>query len=80
MCPINFDFSPLEWDYFITNCGFTDKEIAVISLKRRGWRLIDIGQEMKNIIGYEVSERTISRWVNKINNKILKAIKWRECV
>ena len=77
---MNFDFSPSEWDYLYKNCSFTDKEIAVISLKRRGWRLIDIGQEMKNIIGYEVSERTISRWVNKINNKILKAIKWRECV
>lgn len=69
---MKLDFSKKEWEYYIDKCSFTDKELAVIRLKIRGWRIIDIGEEMKNVFGYEVSERTISRWCNNIKKKIKK--------
>jgi DNA-binding NarL/FixJ family response regulator len=67
---LKLDFSAKQWEFYIDNCSFTDKELAVIQLKRRGWRIIDIGEEMKSSIGYEVSERTISRWCKNIKKKI----------
>lgn len=67
---MKLDFTAKQWDFYIANCSFTDKELAVIQYKRRGWRIIDIGEEMKNAIGYEVSERTVARWCKNIKNKI----------
>lgn len=34
-----------EWETFITHCGFTDSELEVITLLRRGWHEEDIAAE-----------------------------------
>lgn len=54
-----------EWDEFVDKCGFTDVELKVVSLMRRGWYAIDIAEEL----GY--SRRTIVRRQKDIKNKIL---------
>lgn len=69
-----YDFTPLEWQELFEKIDFTDKELIVIELKRRGWRNIDIAEEMQHRIGHEVSERTIIRWHKAILRKIFKII------
>ena len=53
-----------EWEEFINNCGFTDDELEIVRLLRRGWYGEDIAAEL----GY--SRRTIERKKNSIKAKI----------
>lgn len=63
-----FDFNKSEYDYFIDECPFTDEEIEILSLRRRGKSVCCIAMRMN------LSERTVQRRIKSINNKILKAI------
>ena len=53
-----------EWDEFIRNCDFTDSELDVIKLLRRGWAEEDIASELYT------SRSTIKRRKRSIVNKI----------
>lgn len=53
-----------EWELFVQNCGFTDDEMAVVVLLRRGWYSVDIAEELS------VSLSTVKRRRNNIKKKI----------
>ena len=57
-----------EWDDFEQNCGFTDDELEIVKLLRRGWYIADIAAELN------VCDRTINRRIKKIKNKIMRRI------
>ena len=57
-----------EWEEFITNCGFTDDELEIVQLLRRGW----YGEDIAADLGY--SRRTIERRKRLIKSKISRYI------
>lgn len=62
------DFYPEEWESFIRNCDFTDSEVEIIKLTRRGWAIADIAAELY------LSESTVKRRRKSIDRKILHYI------
>lgn len=68
----NLDFNKSEYDYFIENCGFTDRQIEILNLRRRGLSIIQISMyEGKHL---PTSTSTVDREIQKIKKKILKVI------
>lgn len=66
------DFTKHEYDYFIENCGFTDRQIEILNLRRRGLSIVEISMyDGKHL---PTSTRTVDREIRKIKNKILKLI------
>ena len=57
-----------EWEDFEQNCGFTDDELEIVRLLRRGWYIVDIAAELN------ISERTVNRRKKNIKNKIMRRI------
>lgn len=57
-----------EWEDFIANCGFTDDEMEIVNLIRRGWAQIDIAVELS------ISLSTLKRRKKRISQKILRHI------
>lgn len=68
---MKIEFYPEEWKEFIDNCDFTDQELKVIELIRRGWFVPDIAAELY------ISDSTVKRLRKKIANKILHYIAFR---
>ena len=66
------DFNKAEYDYFIENCGFTDRQIEILNLRRRGLSIIQISMYEGEHL--PTSTRTVDREIQKIKRKILKAI------
>ena len=62
------DFSRSEYQYLIEECCFTDEELAVLGLRRKGKSIIAISLELN------ISESTVSRRIKSICRKISKAI------
>ena len=62
------DFNKSEYEYFIENCNFTDRQIEILNMRRKGLSIIQISMELF------ISERTINREIKSIKNKILKEI------
>ena len=65
---MKLDFDKSEWQDFIDNCEFTDNELEVLPLIRRGWALVDIAYELC------ISESTLKRRKRKIEYKIVRHI------
>ena len=65
---MKLDFDKTEWQKLIDNCEFTDDELEVIPLIRRGWALVDIAAELC------ISHSTLKRRKRKIENKIIRFI------
>jgi DNA-binding NarL/FixJ family response regulator len=63
-----FDFIKAEFDFFIENCGFTDEELKVFELKRRGKTHLEIADELN------YCERTIKSRIKSIKKKILRVL------
>ena len=57
-----------EWDSIVENCGFTDDELEIVELVRRGWAQIDIAEELS------ISLSTFSRRFKHIKQKIFRYI------
>lgn len=57
-----------EWELFIENCGFTDDELELVPLLRRGWAGVDIAEELS------ISASTVSRRKRSIEGKIVRYI------
>ena len=55
-----------EWEEIIKNCGFTDDELNVVALLRRGWYAVDIAEELS------ISKRTVERRKKCIKQKITR--------
>lgn len=62
------DFNKSEYEYFIENCNFTDRQIEILNMRRKGLSIVQISMELF------ISERTINREIKSIKNKILKEI------
>lgn len=63
-----FDFSYNEYQRFMDRCPFTDEEIEILNMKRRGKSNIYISVKL------HISERTVSRRLKSIRKKISKEI------
>ncbi len=63
-----FDFSSAEIKRFIDNCGFTDEEIVILHMRRKGKSIVQIAMDLG------LSERTAQRRVKSINHKIIREI------
>lgn len=63
------DFNKTEYEYFIENCNFTERQLEIFELRRKGKSIIEISFLV------HLSTRTIDREIHKIKRKILKAIK-----
>ncbi len=62
------DFNKNEYEYFIENCNFTDRQKEILDLRRKGKSIIEI-----TFITH-LSESTVFRELKKIKKKILKVI------
>lgn len=62
------DFNKEEYEYFIEHCNFTDRQMEILNLRRRGYSIVSIS------IKTHICERTVNREIKKIKNKILKVI------
>ena len=63
-----FDFSNAEYQKFISVCPFSDDELKILDLRRRGKSIVEMSRELC------ISDRTILRRINSIANKISKEI------
>lgn len=63
-----FDFSYNEYQRFMERCPFTDEEIEILNMKRRGKSNVHISVKL------HISERTVSRRLKSIKKKISKEI------
>lgn len=62
------DFNKTEYEFFIENCNFTDRQKQILDLRRKGKSIIEI-----TFISH-LSERTVYRELKKIKHKIYKII------
>lgn len=64
----SLDFNKAEYEYFIENCNFTERQKDILDLRRRGLSIVAISLRLY------LSERTVNREIKKIKSKILKVI------
>lgn len=62
------DFNKYEYDYFVEYCNFTDRQLEILNLRRKGKSYIEISLEL------HICETTIANEIKRIKNKILKVI------
>lgn len=62
------DFNKKEYDYFIENCNFTDRQKEILDLRRKGKSIVEISFLV------HLSERTINIEIKRIKHKIYKVI------
>lgn len=64
-----FDFSYEEYQKFIAQCPFTDEELKILEMRRKGKSIIQVSMELN------LSDRTVERRIKSICRKIIKEIK-----
>jgi len=62
------DFNKSEYEYFLENCNFTDRQKEILDLRRSGKSIIEI------TFITNLSESTINREIKAIKRKIFKII------
>lgn len=62
------DFNKSEYEFFMQNCNFTERQKEILDLRRKGFSILSISCKIFT------SERTVNREIKKIKNKILKVI------
>lgn len=62
------DFNKSEYEFFMENCNFTERQKEILDLRRKGFSILSISCKIF------VSERTVNREIKRIKNKILKVI------
>ena len=68
MCKHKFDFSSSEYQKYLQLCPFSDEELKILELRRRGKSVIEICFIMN------LSERTVSRRIESIARKIRREL------
>lgn len=69
------DFTEKEYRTFISECGFTDRQIEILNLRRRGFSILQISLHHDKDCKYlPLSTSTVDRELSKIKKKILKVI------
>ena len=62
------DFLESEYEMFYNNCNFTDRQLEILNLRRKGKSIIEISMALN------MGEATVSRELKKIKKKILRVI------
>lgn len=62
------DFLESEYQSFYNNCNFTDRQLEILNLRRKGKSIIEISMSLC------IGEATVSRELKKIKKKILRVI------
>ena len=62
------DFLESEYQMFYNNCNFTDRQIEILNMRRKGKSIVEISMTLC------MGEATVSRELKKIKNKILRVI------
>lgn len=62
------DFLESEYQMFYNNCNFTDRQLEILNLRRKGKSIIEISMSLN------MGEATVSRELKKIKKKILRVI------
>lgn len=62
------DFLESEYQKFYNECNFTDRQMEILQLRRKGKSIIEIS------LSLNMSEATVSREIKKIKRKIFKII------
>lgn len=68
MCKHKFDFPSAEYQKYLQLCPFSDEELKILDLRRRGKSIIEIYSTLN------LSESTVLRRMDSIVNKINKEI------
>lgn len=63
-----FDFSYDEYQRFLERCPFSEEEIEILNLRRKGYSITQIAIELN------ICDRTVSKRINSICKKLLKEI------
>jgi DNA-binding NarL/FixJ family response regulator len=63
---MKLDFAKREFDEYVEHCGFTDEEIKLLTLKRRGLLVSEIATTM------DYCEKSIIRKTKRVIGKIIK--------
>lgn len=63
-----FDFSYAEYQRFIEQCPFTDDELQIFDMRRKGKSNIQISMALN------ISDRTVARRIKSITRKIDKEL------
>lgn len=66
MCKHKFNFSSNEYQRYLQLCPFSDEEIKILEMRRRGKSVIEIS------LALNLSERTVARRMDCISHKIQK--------
>lgn len=62
------DFLESEYEMFYNNCNFTERQLEILNLRRKGKSIVEISMTIN------VGESTVSRELKKIKKKILRVI------
>lgn len=62
------DFLESEYQMFYNNCNFTDRQLEILNLRRKGKSIVEI------FMSLNMGEATVSRELKKIKKKILRVI------
>lgn len=62
------DFLESEYQKFYNECNFTDRQMEILMLRRKGKSITEIS------LNLNMSEATVSREIKKIKKKILKIV------
>ena len=63
-----FDFTLKEYDFFIENCFFSEREELIFYMRQKSKSIIEISLELN------VSESTVKRRIKNIHKKICKIL------
>lgn len=66
------DFTKNEYEFFLENCGFTDRQKEILNLRRRGFSIVQISMHEGEYL--PVSTRNVDRELKEIKRKIYKLI------
>ena len=66
MCKHKYDFSSAEYQKYLSNCPFTDEELKIFEMKRKGKSVVEMS------LALNLSERTVARRMDCISHKIQK--------
>lgn len=62
------DFLESEYQMFYNNCNFTDRQLEILNLRRKGKSIIEISMSLN------MGEATVYRELKRIKKKILRVI------
>ena len=62
------DFLESEYQMFYNNCNFTERQLEILNLRRKGKSIIEISMSLN------MGEDTVYRELKRIKKKILRVI------